>query len=186
MECQQDVTLTTSSICTQPPLYSFPLTQLDLTACVRNSGILHSSLSRHSSVHKPGPLLCVHTFVPVHVKFICRKGENNNFTDWISSKYIHKDSANFSHSCVRIWETSILCWISTTPQFVPPIHPNPQSPPTIHTPTPYPHPYPLAIHTHYPHPHPLAIYSSPFLNSAKSLYPPSPSTTPPTQKMSPK
>ena len=77
------------------PLYSFPLMQLDLTACVRNSGILHSSLSSHSSVHKPGPLLCVHTFVPVHVKFISRRRKNNNFTDWISCNYIYKYSTSY-------------------------------------------------------------------------------------------
>ena len=94
-KCQQDVTLTISSICTQPSLSSFPLTELDLTACVRNSGILHSSLSSHSSVHKPGPLLCVHTFVPVHVKFISRRRKNNNFTDWISCNYIYKYSTSY-------------------------------------------------------------------------------------------
>ena len=87
--------LTTSSICTQPSLSSFPLTQLDLTECARNSGILHPSLSSHSSVHKPGPLLCVHTFVPVHFKFISRRRKNNNFTDWISCNYIHKDSTSY-------------------------------------------------------------------------------------------
>ena len=121
------------------PLYSFPLTQLDLTACVRNSGILHSSLSSHSSVHKPGPLLCVHTFVHVHAKFISRRRITTSQIDSTANTFIKIPQATlFSHSSVRILHLML-------DQHHAPVRP--PYPPQPPVPTPYPHPYPLAIHT---------------------------------------
>ena len=151
MECQQDVTLTTSSICTQPPLYSFPLTQLDLTACVRNSGILHSSLSRHSSVHKPGPLLCVHTFVLVHVKFISRRRKKTTSQiESAASTFIKIPQAIlFSHSSVRRLHLML-------DQHNAPVRPPYPLQPPISTHYPHPNPLSTSLPTSYLHPHPLS------------------------------
>ena len=49
------------------PLSSFPLTQLDLTACVRNSGILHSSLSRVTQVSINQVLFCASTHLYMYM-----------------------------------------------------------------------------------------------------------------------
>ena len=165
-KCQQDVTLTISSICTQPSLLLPPW---------RHAYEIPEFYTLHYPVTQVSinqVLFCASTHLYLYMLSLFPE-EGRITTSQIESAAITLikilQTTLFSHSSVRTLHLML-------DQHHAPVRPPypPQSP----VPTTYPHPNPLSTSTHpYPHPHPLAIYSSPFLNSAKSLYPPSPSTT---------